>query len=59
MDRTEIERITHRGVNWMYANGLRALQCPDGLWHVQVNSSLTTIARGATTEQAEAILTAD
>lgn len=55
---TTIERITYRNVNWMYANGLRALQRPDGLWHVQVNSSLTTISRAATTEEAEAILSA-
>ena len=51
-----IERIAYRGNNWMYANGLRALQRPDGLWHVQVNSSLSTISRAATTKEAEAIL---
>ena len=52
----QIETETYLGVNWMYANGLRAYQRPDGLWHVQVNSSLHTIRWNATTELAREIL---
>lgn len=52
----QIESFAHDGTNWMHANGLRAVQRPDGLWHVQVNSSLHTIRRAATTDEARQIL---
>lgn len=47
---------TRNGINWMHADDLRAYQRPDGLWHIQEITSLCTLTRDATTEQARLIL---
>lgn len=51
-----IKSTTYNNASWMSANGIRALQRPDGLWQVEVIGSLHMIARAATTEQARQIL---